>query len=324
MADAAWWWLASLGAACLLDALVGDPPVPWHPVRLIGRLALALEAWSRRRFAPRAAGAVSWGVAVGLVGGLAFNLSGLAWRIGPAAGIPVDALLLWSAMAPRDLAVHAGRVWRRLGAGDLPGARAALAMIVGRRTEDLDRSAVVRAGVEAVSESLVDGVLAPLFWALLLGPAAALAYRAVNTMDSIFGHLDERYRDFGYTAAKADDLANLLPARLSIACVLPAAGLLGLDLRGAWRIFRRDRLRHASPNAAHAEAAFAGALGLRLGGPTRYAEGLVDKPWLGDGDAAPAPAALGRSIALMLLATLVGVCLVGAGRALLLNLVAVR
>lgn len=308
-------FIASLAFACGLDALIGDPAVRVHPVRLIGHLALACEQQTRRFFAPRIAGIVTWFVvvAVTLAGGA--SLSWTAWHWQPLAGIGMDGLLIWAAMAPRDLADHALRVLSPLLKGDLPAARLALSRIVGRRTQNLDTPGIIRASVEAVAESSVDGIIAPLFWAALLGPVGALVYRGINTMDSLFGHRSERYAQFGWLPARADDVANWLPARLSIVPIFCSAALLGFRPAAVCQIFRRDRLKHDSPNAAHAEAAFAGALGLQLGGVAEYAEGIIAKPLLGIARNPPSVQHIKQAIWLMLLASLISVLLVMALRA---------
>jgi len=169
-------------------------------------------------------------------------------------------------------------------------------MIVGRDTTRLDRQGICRAAVETVAENTVDGVTAPLFWGIgfsllavpigtdpiALTAIGALLYKAINTMDSMFGYKNENYLEFGRTAARLDDLANFLPARLTPVFLILAAAIQRLDWRGAIRIYRRDRLGHASPNSGHPEATVAGALGVRLGGPSVYFDTVVDKPWLGD------------------------------------------
>jgi len=177
-------------------------------------------------------------------------------------------------------------------------------MIVGRKVERLSYGEVSRAAVESVAESSIDGAAAPLFWACLFGPAAAFAYRAVNTMDSMFGHKTERYLDFGLVPARADDAANYFPARLSslLACI--AAPFLGLSLHGAFRSFFKYRLAHASPNAGHPEAAYAGALGINLGGPVRYDEGIVDKPFMNPLGRDPESGDIKKSVRLMYVQTI--------------------
>lgn len=265
-----------------------------------------------------AAGTLAWILTLGISAGIALAVSRLASSVHPITGLAFDAAVIWASVAPRDLASHALGVKQALlrdqldrrgqsssiRQGPVHG-RAAVAMIVGRDVSVLDEAGVARACIESVAESSIDGVAAPIFWAALLGPWAALAYRSINTMDSMFGHRNTRYFSFGLMAARADDLANWLPARLSsiLAClVAPAAGG---NSRGAFSSFFRYRLSHASPNSGHPEAAYAGAFGLRLGGPVRYPEGLADKPWLNPGGRNAGVMDIFRAARLMYLQTLV-------------------
>ncbi len=316
-----------LCGALLLDAILGDPPWRFHPVRLIGALAADSEEFWRKRLSPTAAGRAAWITVVLvtiLVSATLLFVCDLSWKalFAMLPALPAHAagwgpklasiFLLWSSIAPRDLATHALRVAASLrdkgvdgGEVALGPARRALSMIVGRDVEVLDDSGIARAAVESVAESSVDGVLAPLFWFFVLGPLGAMAYRAINTMDSMFGHKNERYILFGRLAAQADDVANWIPARLSLPCIALAAFLTRLDWRAALRIGLRDRKKHESPNAAWPEAAFAGALGLRLAGPLRYSGELHDKPFLGEGRLEALPRDIGRAVVLMYLAILV-------------------
>ena len=188
-------------------------------------------------------------------------------------------------MALRTLDREARAVAQALASGDLPAARRQVSHLVGRDTGALDGAGVARAAVESVAESSVDGVTAPLFFAALGGGPLAMAYRAVNTLDSMVGHKDARHRDIGWASARLDDLLNWVPARLTGGLLVLSASLCGENAGGGWRVSRRDRLKHASPNAGHPEAAVAGALGLRLGGPLSYGGEVQDKPWIGDGTA---------------------------------------
>jgi adenosylcobinamide-phosphate synthase len=174
------------------------------------------------------------------------------------------------------------RVYERLKAEDLAGARWAVSRIVGRDTAGLDAGGVARAAVETVAENTADGVIAPLWYLALGGAALGCFYKAVNTMDSMVGYKNEKYLHFGRTAARLDDVLGFLPARLSALLLIAAAALLGFDAANAARVWRRDRRKHDSPNSAQSEAACAGALGLRLGGPAFYAGRLEDKPAIGD------------------------------------------
>ncbi|MFW8601153.1 adenosylcobinamide-phosphate synthase CbiB [Desulfobacterota bacterium M19] len=273
-----------IAAAFLLDLALGDPVWLPHPVRAIGYLAGRLEAWSRKVMSAhlKAAGFVTVIMVLVLTVGLAWFILLMAAALNPWLWSLVGLYLLYASLAAHDLARHAGRVSAALESGDLPLARQRLAMIVGRDTGELAAPAVCRACVESVAENIVDGFTAPLFWAVIFGPLGAIAYKAVNTMDSMFGYKNERYRQFGFAAARLDDLANFIPARLSALLMVAASLAGGCNAAGAWRIWRRDHGCHASPNSGHSEAAAAGALGLRLGGESRYFGKVVVKPVIGD------------------------------------------
>jgi adenosylcobinamide-phosphate synthase len=251
--------------AVAIDLLVGDPRWLPHPVRATGRLALGLEKLSRRTLgSTRIAGSVA-AMAVYLLTGLtAWGVMQLAALLHPWAADVAAVWLIYTAIAARDLAAHSTTVFRALTVGDLSEARRRVGFIVGRDTDRLDEAGVVRAAVESVAESTVDGVTAPLFFAVVAGPVGAIVYRAVNTLDSLFGHQDEQYGRFGWAAARIDDLANYLPARLTAPLVAVAAALLRQRPVATLRILLRDGRSHASPNAGLAEAAMAGALGVQL------------------------------------------------------------
>lgn len=312
----------ALALGLALDAAIGDPSFDWHPVRLIGRLAARAEAHARRLNAPSAgpcvpggrrsrrlvaAGALAWAVVMAASIAAALLLERAASAAHPALGLAAGALIVWASVAPRDLARHALRVKAALEADLAEGAaeprrgRAAVAMLVGRDVSRLDYAGVARACVESVAESSVDGAAAPLFWALLLGPWGGFAYRAANTMDSMFGHKDGRYYSFGLVAARADDALNWAPARIGGLLACFAAPAVGGKLGPALRAFVKYRAAHESPNAGHPEAAYAGALGLRLGGPTAYAEGVVDKPWMLPEGRDAGPEDIGRALRLLAL-----------------------
>ena len=270
-------------AAFALDLLLGDPRWLPHPVKLIGRFAATLEAPLRRHIPNvRVAGIAAAAIVLVLTGLIAFALVRCAAALHPVAGDVVSILLLYTAFAARDLAQHAHAVHRALTSNDLPEARRRVGMIVGRDTARLDEREVVRATVESVAESLVDGVTAPLFFAVLGGPVAAMLYKAVNTLDSTFGHKDERYIQFGWASARLDDVANYLPARLTAPLVAVAAALFGHNPLHSLRIWLRDGRKHASPNAGLAEAAVAGALGVQLGGLNYYDGEPSEQPRMGD------------------------------------------
>jgi adenosylcobinamide-phosphate synthase len=187
-------------------------------------------------------------------------------------------------------------------------------MIVGRDSASLDREGIVRACVESVAENTVDGITAPLFWAAVGGPLGALLYKAVNTMDSTFGYKNERYLNFGLAAARLDDLANWLPARITAVAMLVAAWLGRFSAAGAWRIFRRDRYNHASPNSGLSESVMAGALEIRLGGPAVYFGKTVDKPTIGDDLNRPEPVYIEKANRLLAITTTLMALLLLGGR----------
>jgi adenosylcobinamide-phosphate synthase len=270
-------------SALIADALIGDPRWLPHPVRLIGRCALAVEPlWRRIVRAPRAAGIAATATIVIGTGLVGFALLRGAFLLHPWLGHGLSVYLIYASIAARDLSRHSRRVSRLLSKGDLQGARMAVAMMVGRDTDRLDEEGVVRATVESVAENIVDGVTAPLFYAAIGGPLGAILYRAVNTLDSTFGYKNEQYLEFGWAPARLDDLANWIPARLTAPFVAAAALLLGKSGRRSWLIMVRDRRRHASPNSGYTEAAVAGALGMQLGGRNYYFGEASDKPLIGE------------------------------------------
>ncbi len=273
--------LAAFGA----DLLLGDPRWLPHPVKCIGRFAAALEAPLRRMIPrARAAGIVAVFAVLAATGLAGLALVAGATRLHPIAGDVVSIVLLYTCFAGRDLARHSARVYRALVGNDLPEARRQVAMLVGRDTERLAEPEVVRGAVESVAENMVDGVTAPILFAILGGPVGALLYKAVNTLDSTFGYKNERYLQFGWASARLDDAVNYLPARLTAPLVALAAALLGLRPLGAWRMFQRDGRKHPSPNSGLTEAAVAGALGVQLGGLNYYFGEPSERPRMGDPD----------------------------------------
>lgn len=306
----------ALAAGLAVDMALGDPIFRLHPVRLVGALAARAETLARHllggRF-PAIAGSLCWLFVAGASALCAFLASSLAWRAGALAGIGLDALIIWASIAPTDLARHALRVKRALEAakpaGDLTSARQAVSMMVGRDVSRAAERDIARACVESVAESSVDGIGAPIFWGALAGPWAAFAYRAINTMDSIFGHRNERYMRFGMLAARADDAANFLPSRLGGPIIAICAPLAKGSAGKALSCLRKHRLDSASPNAGHPESAYSGALDLRLGGPVSYAEGPSDRPWLNETGRDPTAWDIGRAVRLMWVQTFAGTIL---------------
>ena len=287
-------------AAVVLDLILGDPRALPHPVVAIGRMISFLEPRLRRIIRnERAAGCALLMVTVGVSFGAAALLLRAAYALSPDAGIAAAVYLSWVTLAARSLHVESGKVAQALERGDLPGARSALSYIVGRETEQLDEGEIVRGAVETVAENTGDGVIAPLFYLMLGGPALAIAYKAVNTLDSMVGYKNERYLQFGWASARFDDLANYLPARLTGLLMVLAAPICALSGGNAWRIMRRDCRNHSSPNSGFPEAAAAGALGVRLGGANRYFGRIVEKPSIGDASKPLTLAAYGGVVRLM-------------------------
>jgi len=270
-------------AAFAIDLALGDPRWLPHPVKFIGRFAASIEAPLRRAIPnPRLAGVVAVLAVLTFAGGTAFLLVAGAAKLFPALGDVLSIALLATCFAGRDLADHSQRVYQSLASNDLPEARRRVAMLVGRDTDSLDEPGVVRATVESVAENMVDGVTAPLLFAVIGGPVGAILYKAVNTLDSTFGYKNERFLQFGWASARLDDLANFVPARLTAPLAALAAALLGLRPLGAWRIFCRDGRNHPSPNSGLTEAAVAGALGVQLGGINSYFGVASERPRMGD------------------------------------------
>lgn len=272
----------------LLDLWLGDPQTPLHPVRLIGWLIAACERMLRRVFPPTKAGERTAGGLMALVvvltsAGIPALLLWLCWLVSLWLALAADTLLCWLLLAMKSLWAESMRVHDALQAGDLPLARENVSRIVGRDTASLDPSGVASAAVETVAESAVDGIVSPLLYIALGFSPLGFVYKAVNTMDSMVGYKNENYRYFGTVPARLDDALNFIPARLGGVLMCLAAFLRGEDGHGAWRIFRRDRRAHASPNSAHTEAAMAGALGLTLGGDAVYFGVRHQKPTQGDG-----------------------------------------
>ncbi len=297
-----------------LDLALGDPRWLPHPVRGLGWLALRLEILTRRLIPARLAGAATALAVYVIAGGAAWGVIHLAGLADPLAADAMGVVVIYTTLAARDLVGHSMAVHGALAEGNLVEARRRLGAIVGRDTDDLDETGIARATVESVAESTVDGVTAPLLFALVGGPVAAMVYRAINTLDSMFGHQDERYRLFGWAAARCDDVANYLPARLTAPVMVLAACFLGQRPWQAWRILVRDGRRHASPNAGLPEAAMAGALGVQLGGPCHYDGQLMDKPAIGDPGQPLRPRHIILANALMLVTlALILVCAVAIG-----------
>ena len=271
----------------VLDALFGDPTWLPHPVVCMGKAISKLEKFLRPRLPKTPQGELLGGAIVAFclpVG--TFLFTGLvcwgAARLHPLLGLAVQMFWCGQALAARGLVQESTNVYQELKKTDLPGARKAVSRIVGRDTAELTAEGVTKAAVETVAENASDGVIAPLLYMLIGGAPLALTYKAINTMDSMLGYKNEKYLYFGRIPAKLDDAANYLPSRLAALLWVAAAAFTHNDAKGAWKIWRRDRRRHASPNSAQTESACAGALGVQLAGPAYYFGEYYAKPTIGD------------------------------------------
>lgn len=305
MMETAWYILVT---AFLLDFFLGDPRYLPHPVVGMGNAISFFEPRFRRLFKnPLTAGIFFALFLVGAVYLLAWVSIRWAGSIHPLAGVGVQAVLLFFCFSVKGLKDAAKAVAAPLSSKDLAAARENVAMIVGRETRHLDETGVTRAAVETVAENLVDGFLAPLFWAVVLGVPGALAYKMINTLDSMVGYRNDRYLLFGRASARLDDAANFIPARLSVFVIAMAAICLpGMSGAGALRVGMSQGRHHKSPNAGFPEAAFAGALKIRLGGPGIYHGRQVDKPFIGSGFNEPDMSAVHQACRLMQVSSMAG------------------
>lgn len=296
--------LLACAAGFLLDIIFGDPPRLYHPVRLIGHLITFIER-SLRRVAGSsskglmAAGVILWLLVATVATAAAILLLGIAGRTHPLAGFVLEAFWCYQLLALKSLRQEGMKVYQKLKHDDLPAARTAVSMIVGRDTALLNEEEVAKAAVETVAENTSDGVIAPLFYMLIGGAPLAFFYKAVNTMDSMVGYKNEKYLYLGRAAAKMDDLLNFIPARISALLMIAGTFLTGMNARQAIAVYRRDRKNHASPNAAQTEAVCAGALDIQLAGNAFYFGKLYEKPTIGDDGRPVEPEDIVRTCRLM-------------------------
>ncbi|MCC8168813.1 MAG: adenosylcobinamide-phosphate synthase CbiB [Oscillospiraceae bacterium] len=277
---------AAMVVGFIIDALIGDPHSIPHPVCFIGKIITALEKIIRRIFSKNKCGELIGG---GLMTVLVLIISTVvplavlifAYRINPWAGFAVEAIMCWQCVAARSLKTESMRVYDALKSGDLKKSRYALSMIVGRDTQPLDESGIIKAAVETVAENTSDGVTAPLIF-LIFGGAGGFFYKAVNTMDSMVGYKNDRYIYFGRCSARLDDVLNYIPSRVSAYLMIFAAFLLRMDFKNAVKMHRRDSRKHSSPNSAQTESVMAGALDVELAGNAYYFGKPVEKPTIGD------------------------------------------
>lgn len=312
-----------LVSGIILDILIGDPVFSLHPVRITGLVAKKTEAFFRktqsflfpnstepglsRHWPTLFFGALTWlSVLVLILLPLIILLKLSAFAL--PLRLILETFLVWASICGRDLQKHAQRVQMAMenaSLGSSPdSARNAVAMMVGRDVSNANNTDIARACIESVAESFVDGVASPLFWGFMVSPLAAFAYRIINTMDSLFGYRSESYYNFGFLSARADDLANALPARTAGFFTCLMSPLFRMRTGMALRIFWKYKREHKSPNAGYPESAFAACLGLKLGGPVYYKNTLSDRPWLNIDGRPPLPGDINRAIKLFWLSTL--------------------
>ena len=270
-----------------IDLIVGDPHSIPHPVIFIGKLISAMEKLARKIFPKTVkgenfAGGVLWLVVVAVSTAVPALLLWLCYGISVWLGLAIESVMCWQILATKSLKDESMKVYHALQTGDIEKSRYAVSMIVGRDTTKLDDKGVARAAVETVAENTSDGIVAPLIFLAIGGAPLGFFYKAVNTMDSMLGYVEMPYKNIGLVPAKMDDVMNFLPARLSALIMLAAGWLLKLDARNGWKIFKRDRFNHASPNSAQTESVCAGLLGLRLAGDAWYHGVLHKKKYIGD------------------------------------------
>ena len=281
------WSLYALILGFFLDLLIGDPHGFPHPVVLIGKLIDVTEKGMRKIFPKTVrgenfAGAAIWLIVVIVSTALPALLLWLAYGVSRWLGLALETIMCAQILATKSLRQESMKVYQALQTGDLEKARHAVSMIVGRDTQRLDEAGVARAAVETVAENTSDGIIAPMLFLAIGGAPLGFFYKAVNTMDSMLGYVEMPYKNVGLVPAKMDDLFNFLPARISALLMLAAGALLGMDGKNGWKIFKRDRYNHASPNSAQTESVCAGLLGLRLAGDAWYHGVLHKKKFIGD------------------------------------------
>ena len=272
-----------IGIAFLLDIMIGDPRWFPHPVRMIGVCIEYCEKVLRRLIPSEQVGGIflTFIIVIGTYL-VTYQLLIFFYEIRWSLGILVSIIIIFFSLSTRDLLRETGNVLKALKSGNLKTARKNLSRIVGRDTQNLSEEQIATGCIETSAENIVDGIIAPLFYAFIGGPALAMAYKSINTLDSMVGYKNDKYIDFGRASAKLDDVANYIPARIA-AIVLPIASYLcGANYSNSVKILKRDGRKHPSPNSGIPEAAIAGALGIRLGGPSVYNDVRSDKPFIGD------------------------------------------
>lgn len=268
----------------ILDLLIGDPNNPFHPVRGIGLLASKLETIFRKllKNSLKIAGLIVWIITIILTFAITYGIIFVCMKINKYLGVIVQGIIIYFCISAKGLVVEGYKVIKYLNEGNIEKSRKQLSYIVGRDTESLDSKGITRAVIETIAENMSDGVIAPILFAGIFGAAGSMAYKAVNTMDSMFGYKNDKYIEFGYFPAKLDDLFNYIPARVTGILIIISSFFLKRDYKNSLMIYKRDRYNHTSPNSAHPEAAMAGALDIQLGGANYYFGKIVEKPVIGD------------------------------------------
>lgn len=281
------WSLYALIIGFVIDLLLGDPHSLTHPVVLIGKLIDGVEKLVRKLFPKTVkgenwAGGVLWVIVVTVSTAVPLGILWICHMVSPWLRLAVESIMCWQILATKSLRDESMKVYDALETGDIQVSRKAVSMIVGRDTAELSDAAVTRATVETVAENTADGIVAPLLFLAIGGAPFGFFYKAVNTMDSMLGYVEMPYKNIGLVPAKMDDVMNFIPARLSAFLMLAAGALLGMDVKNGWKIFKRDRFNHASPNSAQTESVCAGLMDLQLAGDAWYHGVLHKKKFIGD------------------------------------------
>ena len=303
--------------AFILDCIIGDPQNPFHPVRIIGGgISLGIMAYNRINTKSHAVQFVMGMFLTLIIVVYSYSFTGLVtlgfYYLNYWLGLVMEAVICYFLIAAKELKDDSMKVYHSLESGDIDSARMNLSHIVGRDTANLNMQGIVKAAVETVAENLSDGVIAPLFFICIGGAPLGMAYKAINTLDSMIGYRNDDFEYFGKFAARLDDAVNFIPARISALLMILGCLYVGADAKGACRIYIRDRYKHKSPNSAQTESVCAGALGLRLGGDNYYNGILVSKPTIGDAIYEPAPKHIIDANRLMYAATVGAVILLSA------------
>ena len=302
-------------ASCYIaDLILGDPEWFPHPIRGIGKLINLLDKRLNRKDAlwiGRIKGLILTFVVAGVSGCLAYLVITFAKKLNPLLGNLAWVYLGYITLSIKDLNLKAKAILKKLMVDTLAEARIKLSQIVGRDTQDLSEEKIIKAAIESIAESTNDGIVAPLFYLILGGPVLAIVYKAINTLDSMVGYKNDRYINFGWFPARADDAANFIPARITGFLIVASSFILREDFKGSFKIMLRDGRKHPSPNSGISEAAMAGALGIKLGGPSTYQGELEDKPYIGEDRWPIRPLLIKEALSITLLTSLLMVLAIG-------------